>query len=116
MATPTRYYHLVLTDWFPPEVKPVRPGPYELENLIAEGRAYSTGAVERLFAYWDGKRWQGHHFSFAMPTKNNAEMIGDVLATVHHVASDFARRNDPDCSWCHSRRWRGLDLNHFFLD
>lgn len=35
------------TDWFPPEIKPVHVGVYELEDLPYP------------FHYWDGARWFG---------------------------------------------------------
>jgi len=40
--------NLMLTDWFPPHVKPVRVGVYEIRLGICKYEWYS---------YWDGSRW-----------------------------------------------------------
>lgn len=40
-----------LTDWFPPWMKPVRRGVYQVRHTV-------KGIVSEGFAYWDGFMWQ----------------------------------------------------------
>lgn len=42
--------YVALTDWYPPELKPVRVGMYE-------SQIYDAGFVYDWFVYWDGLRW-----------------------------------------------------------
>lgn len=48
-----------LTNWFSPDVKPVHVGAYNISNVNPEDPC----ATNRLFAYWDGKRWGISEFS-----------------------------------------------------
>lgn len=66
------------TFWYPPEIKPVRPGLYETKSPIL---GYSPG----WFSYWDGKKWGS-----AYPSVGKA----------HLERSSIAFRQD--------RPWRGL--------
>lgn len=34
------------TDWFPPEIKPIHEGPYEVQSIFTEDRIF--------FSYWNG--------------------------------------------------------------
>lgn len=57
-----------LTDWFPPEIKPVHIGWYHTGN--ADSNPNAKGGTESKFNwYWDGKYWrespQGSSFFYA---------------------------------------------------
>ncbi|MEY4711421.1 MAG: hypothetical protein RIS88_871 [Pseudomonadota bacterium] len=49
-GTLERYRHSRRTVWFPSEITPVRPGPYEISPTEYDPKHGG-------FAYWDGKRW-----------------------------------------------------------
>jgi hypothetical protein len=51
------------TNWFPPEIKPVREGVYE----VSLGRFYS-----HTYAYWNGNRWGWAALSVATATTDKA--------------------------------------------
>lgn len=56
----------VPTEWYPPEIKPIRIGVYQ--------RAYSDGAAPNvLFCWWDGSR-----FSASCRDKDEAVMFHDI--------------------------------------
>lgn len=48
-----------LTKWFPPDIKPVHVGVYNVNNVNPKDPA----AMCHLYAYWDGKRWGISEFS-----------------------------------------------------
>jgi len=70
------------TDWFPADVKPVRIGVYEVQNMYGPDRA-------PLFNYWSGKRWTG-----------SADRIDNLVT--HESPLSFAMQD---------RVWRGLTEN-----
>lgn len=41
--------NLMLTDWFPPDVKPVRVGLYEVKPW--------PNKIEKVYSYWNGRQW-----------------------------------------------------------
>lgn len=51
-----------LTPWFPPDVKPVHEGVYQVNDGY-------VGVEDRSFAYWDGARFKYRTFS-SDPAKN----------------------------------------------
>lgn len=42
---------VALTDWYPPELKPVRVGMYE-------SQIFDAGFVYDWFVHWDGRHWR----------------------------------------------------------
>jgi hypothetical protein len=48
-----------LTDWFPPDVKPVRVGVYEMRP----GNDIVWGGQLGRFQHWNGERWGGYSSS-----------------------------------------------------
>ena len=70
----------MLTDWFPPDVKPVRVGVYEIFHP-------DYGNDLECFAYWDGKFW-----GLFMPTKQGA----------------ISERYQHNCGSHQFKTWRGL--------
>lgn len=41
--------NLMLTDWFPPDVKPVRSGVYQIRDGIMD--------EDTWYSFWDGRSW-----------------------------------------------------------
>jgi hypothetical protein len=41
---------MILTDWFPGSVKPVRKGVYQREYIYGKAKL-------SMYCHWDGKRW-----------------------------------------------------------
>lgn len=71
-----------LTDWFPSEVLPARPGVYEIDREDCHGRAFS---------HWDGERWG--------------------WATLERLRGGFQNAIDAAAEaqrTPYKRRWRGL--------
>lgn len=71
-----------LTDWFPPEVLPARPGPYQIED----------DAI-LCVAFWRGDGWG---FASWKPGQEGVEAC---------AKEGFRQAN---ASWIRGRRWRGL--------
>ncbi|WP_334021343.1 hypothetical protein [Burkholderia orbicola] len=75
----------MLTEWFPPEVKPIHVGVYQACMEVFTDR-FGTSHIEYGFAKWDGQRWGAMHTDI----KSAAELIP------WHAASQ-------------SKSWRGLN-------
>jgi hypothetical protein len=58
-----------MTDWFPPHIKPVRKGVYQIKYTKKQNPTYNA-----MYATWDGVRWSvgsyklsdGYHKKFDM--------------------------------------------------
>lgn len=55
-----------LTEWFPPNIKPVHIGIYNTSI---------PGNTDQFYSYWNGELWSGGYFKFAEAEKYN-KMIG----------------------------------------
>lgn len=72
-----------LTPWFPPDVKPVHEGVYEIKNPIP---ARTSG-----YSHWDGKQWG--------PLYDTIDICFNMAAVYVGVPG----------VWAVGKKWRGLN-------
>ena len=60
-----------MTDWFPPHIKPVREGVYEIKYT-----SKSTNGDPRVYATWNGLRWSSGSYYYVWSDKYHKQFYG----------------------------------------
>jgi hypothetical protein len=78
--------HKHLTEWYPPEIKPVRVGAYRTEMVGFE-------IMDDMFSWWNGKFWS-----------NSYESLMELTKTIERNPEDEGEQ---------CKRWQGMTENRY---